>query len=133
MDIQVEALEGYTNSTIDPSRAHIIWAVYEYTFYGEESRLCSTQTVTLGVASIVTLNPTLTELPSNSTLNEVLSTPNWTFNPTVAGSAKGNQSQTMDSVPLTTFLLVFAFFIVIIAVMAVLAFAKHRKTAILSK
>ena len=67
MDIQVEALEGYTNRTIDPSRAHINWAVYEYTFYGEESGWSNTQTVTIGETSASTStspNPTLTSTPT---------------------------------------------------------------------
>ena len=58
MDIQVEALKGYTNRTIDPGRAHINWAVYEYTFYGEESGWSNTQSVTIGGASMSTPNPT---------------------------------------------------------------------------
>jgi len=35
MDIQVKALEGYTNRTI--IQGHIIMAEVAYTFYGEES------------------------------------------------------------------------------------------------
>jgi hypothetical protein len=65
MDIQVEALKGYTNRTIDPSRAHILWSVYIYTFYGEESGWSNTQTVTIGGASASTPNPTS---PTTSTL-----------------------------------------------------------------
>jgi len=48
MDIQVQALKGYTNRTADPSRAHIIWTVYIYTFHGQTSGWSNTQTVKLG-------------------------------------------------------------------------------------
>ena len=60
MDIQVEALKGYTNRTIDPSRAHITWAVYEYTFYGKESGWSNTTTITLEEGPSYTPNPTPT-------------------------------------------------------------------------
>ena len=65
MDIQVEALVGYTNRTVDPARAHILWSVYLYTFYGEESGWSNTQTVTIGEASILP-NPTSSTIPNST-------------------------------------------------------------------
>ncbi len=56
MDIQVKALEGYTNRTI--VQGHIFMAQVAYTFYGEESDWSNTQIVTIGVASTSTPNPT---------------------------------------------------------------------------
>jgi len=45
MDIQVEALQGYTNRT---GEGHIIFDVVWYTFYGEESGWSDIQTLTVG-------------------------------------------------------------------------------------
>jgi hypothetical protein len=45
MDIQVEALQGYTNRT---GEGHIIFDVVWYTFYGEESGWSDIQTLTIG-------------------------------------------------------------------------------------
>jgi len=59
MDIQVEALQGYTNrTTID---GHIFFAVVGYTFYGEESGWSNTQTITIGESQTPT--PSVPELP----------------------------------------------------------------------
>jgi len=128
MDIQVEALKGYTSRTIDPSRAHIIWAVFEYTFYGEESEWSNTQTVTIGEASTSTPNPT------SPTISTPTSTPN---NSTSAPSTNGNQTKVNDTVPLTTsltpFLLVTIILVVIIAILLFLLYGRYRKSASLSK
>lgn len=56
MDIQVEALRGYTNRTV--IQGHIFMSVVGYTFYGEESGWSNTKTITLGEASTYTPNPT---------------------------------------------------------------------------
>ena len=64
MDIQVEALKGYTTRAPDPAREHILWTVFIYTFYGEESGWSNTQTVTLGGASNST-SPNPTPSPTN--------------------------------------------------------------------
>jgi hypothetical protein len=74
MGIQVEALEGYTNRTVDPSREHIIWSVYEYTFYGEESGWSNTQTVTLSENS-TSPTPTVPEFPQSAILPLVVIIP----------------------------------------------------------
>jgi hypothetical protein len=66
MDIQVEALEGYTTRNVDPARAHILWSVYIYTFYGEESGWSNTQTVALGGSVSVSTSPFPTYNPSPS-------------------------------------------------------------------
>ena len=52
MDFQVEALTGYVDKSIDSDRSHITFAVYNYTFYGEESDWSNTQTITLSAASV---------------------------------------------------------------------------------
>jgi hypothetical protein len=63
MDIQVEALEGYTNRTT--IQGHIMMAVVGYIFYGQESGWSNTQTVTIGNPAPASLNPTA---PTTSTL-----------------------------------------------------------------
>jgi hypothetical protein len=69
MDIQVKALEGYTNRTI--IQGHIIMAEVAYTFYGEESDWSNTQTITIPETSTSTSptpnptpTPTVPEFPS---------------------------------------------------------------------
>jgi hypothetical protein len=52
MDFQVEALTGYVDKSIDSDRSHITFAVYNYTFYGEESDWSNTQTITLSAVSV---------------------------------------------------------------------------------
>jgi hypothetical protein len=69
MDIQVEALEGYTNRTVDPLRAHINWAVYEYTFYGEESGWSNTTTITLEPVPSASPSPTVSPEPTTNTFS----------------------------------------------------------------
>jgi hypothetical protein len=61
IDIQAEALEGYTNKTVDPARDHLVWSVYEYPFTGAESGWSNTQTVAIGNAA---LTPTKTPSPT---------------------------------------------------------------------
>ena len=97
MDIQVEALEGYTNRAVDPARAHILWTVYKYTFYGEESGWSNTQTVTIGGSvSTYSPNPTSSSNPT-TTLTSTPTTTNSTGNPI--------------SVPLNTLIVVVAVFV----------------------
>jgi hypothetical protein len=130
MDIQVEALQGYTNRTI--VIGHINMVQVAYTFYGQESGWSNMQTITLGAASTSTSNPTPAELPSTSPPNAespTNSTPNWTYNPTEAKPAEGNQLQTFGSVPLTTFLFVVAFFVAVVVVLSILVFRRQKTTA----
>jgi hypothetical protein len=61
MDIQVEALQGYTNRTT--IQGHIFMSVVGYTFYGEESGWSNTQTITLGEASTYTPTPSPSQSP----------------------------------------------------------------------
>jgi hypothetical protein len=62
MDIQVEALQGYTNrTTID---GHIFFSVVGYTFYGEESGWSSTQTIAIGGSQTPTPSPETTPTPT---------------------------------------------------------------------
>jgi hypothetical protein len=63
MDIQVEALQGYTNRT---GEGHIFFAVVWYAFYGEESGWSDTKTITLGETSTSTPTPS-TPTPSTPT------------------------------------------------------------------
>lgn len=126
MDIQVKALEGYTNRTT--VQGHIFMAQVAYTFFGEESEWSNTQTVTIGEASTSTPNSTSppiatpTSKPNNST-----STP----------STNGNQTKVNDTVPLTTslttFLLVTIALVVIIAILLLLFIGRYRKFSSLSK
>jgi hypothetical protein len=58
MDIQVEALQGYTNRTT--IQGHIFMAVVGYTFYGEESGWSNTQTITIPASAA----PEIPEFPS---------------------------------------------------------------------
>jgi hypothetical protein len=60
MDIQVEALQGYTNRTT--IQGHIFMAVVGYTFYGEESGWSDTQTINLGESQTPT--PPVPEFPA---------------------------------------------------------------------
>jgi hypothetical protein len=69
MDIQVEALEGYTNRTIDPSRSHINWVVYEYTFYGKESGWSNTTTITLGPLPSASPSPPVSPEPTTNPID----------------------------------------------------------------
>jgi hypothetical protein len=121
MDIQVKALEGYTNRTT--VQGHIFMAQVAYTFFGEESEWSNTQTVTIDGASTSTPNPT------SPTISTPTSTP---YNSTSAPSTNGNQTKVKDSVPLTisltTFLLVVIALVVIIAVLLLLFYRRHRKT-----
>jgi hypothetical protein len=64
MDIQVEALQGYTNRWVIDS--HIFFSIVGYTFYGEESGWSDTKTVTLGETSTSTPTPS-TPTPSTPT------------------------------------------------------------------
>ena len=115
MDIQVEALEGYTNRTIDPARAHILWAVYIYTFYGEESGWSNTQTVKLGGSvSIVTPSPTSSSNPTTAL----------TLTPTIT-----NSPSNPISVPLSALIAVVAVFLAVIVALSLLLFRRRQKTA----
>jgi hypothetical protein len=71
MDVQVQALEGYTNRTI--LVGHINSASVGYTFYGEESSWSNTQTITIGEnTNTTTPSPTVPEFPITATLIAVL-------------------------------------------------------------
>jgi hypothetical protein len=60
MDIQVQALEGYTNSSI-VGESHIFFATYDYAFYGEKSGWSSIQTINLATGSVsISTSPTPT-------------------------------------------------------------------------
>lgn len=64
MDIQVQALEGYTNSSI-VGESHIFFATYYYAFYGEKSGWSSTQTINLADGSVSNSNaPNPTPTPT---------------------------------------------------------------------
>jgi hypothetical protein len=59
MDIQVQAMEGYTNASVVQS--HIFTSLVDYIFYGEQSGWTNTQTITIGQTSATTTpNPTPT-------------------------------------------------------------------------
>jgi hypothetical protein len=62
MDIQVEALKGYTNRTT--IQGHIFMSVVGYTFYGEESGWSNTQTLTIGESQTPTPSPETTPTPT---------------------------------------------------------------------
>ena len=128
MNIQVEALDGYTNRTI--IEGHIFMAQVAYTFFGEESGWSETQTITLGANSIDTPNPTLQNDLSPTTIPNQISPTNstsWTYDaPTQALAANSNQLQTPVSVPLLTFLIVFSAFLAIIAILLILLYQKRR-------
>lgn len=62
MDIQVEALQGYTNQTYHDG--HIFFTITGYTFYGEESGWSSTQTITIGESQTPTPSPEATPTPT---------------------------------------------------------------------
>ena len=112
MDIQVEALVGYTNRTVDQSRAHILWSVYIYTFYGEESGWSNTQTVKLGESGSI-----LTPSPSSSNPTTTL-----TLTPTIT-SSPGNPI----SVPLSTLIAVVAAFSAVIVALLLMLYRKQGK------
>jgi hypothetical protein len=119
MDIQVEALVGYTTRAPDPAREHILWTVYIYTFYGEESGWSNTQTVTLG-APVYTFSPSPS--PSSDPTNPMNLTPTITTSPS-------------DPIvlPLSTLVTVIAVFLAIIVVLVLLLFRRHRKTTYLKQ
>jgi hypothetical protein len=118
MDIQLEALKGYTTRAPDPAREHILWTVYIYTFYGEESGWSNTQTVTLG-GSVSTFSPSPTS--SSNPTTALTSTPTTT-----------NSTGNPISVPLSTLIAVVAVFLAIIVVLSLLLLRRHRKPASLS-
>lgn len=62
MDIQVEALKGYTNQTYHDG--HIFFTITGYTFYGEESGWSNTQTITIGESQTSTPSPEATPTPT---------------------------------------------------------------------
>ena len=61
MDIQVEALKGYTNRTL--LQYHIFGSGVGYTFYGEESGWSNTQTITISETQTPTPSPATTPTP----------------------------------------------------------------------
>ena len=66
IDVQVEALKGYVNRTLDSALSHLFYPVYNYTLFGEESEWTTTQTITIGETSASTsTNPT--QSPTNIT------------------------------------------------------------------
>lgn len=112
MDIQVKALVGYTTRAPDPARQHILWTVYKYTFYGEESGWSNTQTVKLGESGSI-----LTPSPSTSNPTTTL-----TLMPTITNSPRNP-----ISVPLSTLIAVVTVFLAIIAALLLLLYRGHRK------
>jgi hypothetical protein len=120
MDLQVEALEGYTTKAADPAREHNLWTVYEYTFYGQESGWSNTQTVAYGGFSATTPDPTLitpTKIP-NENSTQVPST----------GNSQPNANGSIPfSIPITTFILVIAVFSAVIIALAFLLLRRKRK------
>lgn len=127
MQFQVEALEGYTNKHVQDAR--IIFSIIDYTFAGQKSGWSNTQTIKIGEFSSSTSNPTPPIEPQpTSTPNQIAptnSTPNWPYNPTPL-SANENQLLPLDSIPLTTFLLVVTGLIAVILVLSIFAFRKHQ-------
>jgi len=66
MDIQVEALQGYTERGFNYEASNMLMTVYKYTFYGQESGWSTTQTITIGEETSMP-PPSSTQAPSNST------------------------------------------------------------------
>jgi hypothetical protein len=119
LDIQVEALVGYTNRTVDPAREHILWSVYLYNFSGEESGWSNTQTVTIGETSI-SPNPT----------TPTTSTPTNNLTSTLAPIAPDTNSDSTNliTLPLEVFVIIVAVVVLLAVALSVLLFVKHRKT-----
>jgi hypothetical protein len=81
MDVQVEALEGYTNQT---GEGHIIFSWVSYAFYGEESGWSNTETITLGETSAHSPTPSSSPSPSFSpSPSPQFATPSPTLAPTL--------------------------------------------------
>jgi hypothetical protein len=121
MDIQVDALVGYTNRTVDLSRS-ILWSVSTYTFYGQESGWSPTQTVTLDNAPLFTPNPTYPAILSSPSIPINITSP-----PSPPSSAHGNLSQPTDSMPTATLLLaVIAVFAVVLVAPSVLLLKRQK-------
>lgn len=120
MDIQVEALKGYTTKTADPAREHILWTVYEYTFYGQESGWSNTKTVAYGGFSAITPTPT-------SITPTIIPNENSTQVPSTGNSQVDAEGSILLSIPLTTFILVIAGFSVVIIVLALLLLKRKQK------
>jgi hypothetical protein len=117
MDIQVEALEGYTSKVANESVGGALWAVYEYPFFGEESGWSSTQTLNLANGSVTnsTPNPTVPVMPTT--------TPTSTLMPTNS-NINGNSADSFGA-PLSTYLIVIAV-VVVLGVALVVLFLRRR-------
>jgi hypothetical protein len=102
MDVQVEALKGYTHQT--QIRGSVIAAVIIYGFFGEGSGWSNTQTVTLGEISAVTPSPSFSPSPSEtpSLAPTPSPSPSPTLNPTVLPTTE--PSSTPTTKPNTGFL-----------------------------
>ena len=76
MDIQVEALQGYTGRT--QIRGSVVNAVIVYDFHGEESGWSNTETVMIGAASTYAPTPSSSPSPLPSPTTELTLTPKQT-------------------------------------------------------
>jgi hypothetical protein len=128
IQFQAEALEGYTNKFVQDSR--ILFSIVDYNFAGQESGWSNTQTITIGQSSnsISNLTPPIEYQPT-STPTQIAptnSTSDWAYNPSPL-SANDNQYLAVDSIPLTTFLLVVTGLIFVIVVLSIIAFRKNQK------
>jgi hypothetical protein len=117
MDFQVEALEGYTEQSL--RQGGIIFAIYDYTFYGQKSGWSNTKTVTLGEATnsntpIPTYPPTLIPNPT------VSPAPAYNVTDTPDTSISGNQQ-------LTDLALIAAVVVLAVAVVSLLVYVRKIK------
>ena len=115
IDIEVQALKGYTTSYSD---GHIMFSIVTYTFVGQESGWSDTQTVAFGNAPFS--SPTILPIPTSTpqpTFNSPTSTPNMpSSTPTTA----------TDSVALSVFVVVVGVLIVIIVVLSIMLILKQK-------
>lgn len=125
LDFQVEAFIGYKNVTnIHPWNLMTRQEDLLTEYVGQTSGWSDTQTVTIPNGAYTPTTPRPTD--------QTTPTPTDTLdNPTTTPSTHDNQPETNDytptSIPLTTFLLVTAVFIGIIAVLLILLFQRHKK------
>ncbi len=116
IDIQVQAMIGQIGRVYNPNAASQI-DMFPYEFEGQTSAWSTTQTITVPANTPLSANSPSPTSPLNPTISPT-STPT-TTNPT------GN----LISIPLSTLIAIFTIFLAVIAVLALLLFKRHRKTA----
>ena len=114
-DIQVQAMIGQIGRVYNPNAASQI-DMYPYEFEGQTSAWSTTQTITV---------------PANTPLSANSPSPTSSLNPPITPTltpTTTNSTGNLITIPLSTLIAIFAIFLAIIVVLALLLFKRHRKT-----